>query len=1134
MKYHFLIKPSFISLVLSVAVAPAYALKFEIPKELQAQADAEAATQEEASVMAFDSAPTADVEAEAAAAEPVAFEVMDAVDLDELDASEGRIVGRVVDKDTGAPLSGVAILLEGSDFGTVTDADGAYRIEDAPAGVYTLSFIKGGYIEANVTDYEVVGGEEQAFAFALPPRPAEMSDDVYELQDFSVTAEEANDLMALIDLKQMSVGQIDFLSAEDFAKFGGSNIADFVKRLAGVNVVEGQFAVVRGLGDRYNSTLVNNLPVPSPDPVRQGVQLDLFPTSVIESVTVDKAFTPSLPSNSSGAAFNLNTRAYPEEFSGWIELGVSSNDNAQDSLLKNGNIDEFQGTPGGSVFDLEAALGRDDVKPKGTEFTSISDEVDLFGGQSYKVGFGDTYEAPWGGTIGFVNSLSYSSSSSTVVGTQQNLYGRNSFTSPFPTFFPSVPGSAFEGTLPGRGLKYDFTESTVSEDSSFLLGVGASLDKDRKHNLDVTYLRSRSNISIAARRENGYLTAGESGDPDRGFGQNTFSNQTLILANEIVGRGNSDALTQGQDILSFEQRTLEVKQFAGNHQFDMLGREEFLTFDWGVSLNKARSEIGDPNEDNFVGGQTSLFYLQNASGGELNGSIGSPAIPLPGPVADGGYLFGGDQAISDGFTEDVLRNTARTIHDDHDAFRLDFEVDPFDWVNVRSGLYSEDMSRDVDQRDDILVIDGSNVTVGDTLGEFVDNTLASLDTFDTQLDSFAVVDREVDDAYLEFDFSFLEKFDIVAGGRYSQVDMTSRGSSFLVPGRPLTGAPSSFTEATLVGNSSLTNGDLLGFGSSNPADAEVEGEIDESYFLPAITFKYGITESLVLRLSYGQTYALPSARELSPVFTVDTFTGDRVVGNPSLTPSDVESFGGRLEYLFSDGVSNFGISLFHKEIEDPIEQIGLNDSLTGIDVQSYINNENTATVMGIELDGRLGFGLLEDAFDSLELGFLRYVSIGGNVAFIDAEVEYPGSVALSYFNQNTGESIFGDGQGNYDLPDDRRLFDQPEWTANLDVTFNHPDWGTRVTAALYAQSDVLSSVGTGSSLTIDQFTSEYYQVDLVASQSFGEGWELEFSIENLTDSERGIEYSEELVDEAADRFTYRVGRTYGVKLKCSF
>lgn len=1055
-----------------------------------------------------------------------------------LAANEGLVSGQVVDKESGEPVSGVAILIEGSNIATVTDNDGRYTLGPAEKGSYTISFVKSGYIEANVTDYAIAGGQVSVFPFALPPRPADMSDEVYELQDFTVTAEEANQLMALTDLKQASVGQVDFLSSEDFARFAGSNIADLVGRMAGVNVVEGQFAVVRGLGDRYNSTLLNDLPVPSPDPVRQGVQLDLFPTSVVEGVVADKAFTPSLPSNSSGAAFNLITRSYPDEFSGWFEVGFSANENTKKSLLRNGNVDPFQGTPGSDAFDLDAALGRADTMPSGDSVAAINDSVGDgildFGGRSYKTGFGDTYTAPWGGTVGFITSLSYSSSSSTSIGTQQDRYGRNSFTSPFPDFFPSIPGSQSEGTLPGTGLVYDFTKSTVSEDSAFLFGLGFSLDPEEKHKIDLTYLRSRSNIAEASRRENGYLPDLGADSPDRGFGQSTFSTNTLIIANEIIGRPGSDLLTQGQDILSFEQRALEVKQVAGEHLFEGFGRD-LLTLSWGVSDNKASSDIGNPDPNNFVGGQTSLFYLQNATGAPLVGSIGVPATSLPDPVPDGGYIFGGDSAIVDGFTEDVIRQTARTISDDHFAHRMDLNVDMHDMVSMQLGYYHEELERDVLQRDEILVISGANITSGATLDEFIDATLDSPDTFDVELDSFASVTRETSDQYVQFTTALVEDLEVVFGVRASDVSMTASGTSELVPGFPLSGAPAAFTQAQIVGNANLTNADLLGYGSSNPADAIVSGAIDESYLLPAISLKYTVFDNWVIRFSYGETYALPSPRELSPVFTVDTFTGDRLVGNPTLMPSEVENFGARIERTLDDGVTSIGFSIFQKRIQNPVEQIGLSHSTVGIDVQSFINNENTAIVNGVELEGRLGLGVFDRMFDDIDLSFLEYFSIGGNAAFIDASVGYPEAVEISYLNTNTGESIFSDGEGNTKIPNERRLYDQPEWTLNFDISFEQPDWGTSITAAIYAQSDVLTSVGTGSSLTIDQFTSPYHQLDLTLSQTFGDGWELSLSIENVTDSSRGIEYNRELVnDEEIKRFSYKVGRSYGIALKKEF
>ena len=314
MKKNSLIKKSFIGFGLILAAAPVYALKFEIPKELQAQVDAEAAAEQ--SVMSFGDTQTSTE----VAVDDSGFETMDAV-VDEVDvegdlleASEGRITGRVVDKETGVPVAGVAILLEGSDAGTVTDGNGAYRIQSAPEGVYTLSFIKGGYIEANVTEFEVVGGESKEFAFALPPRPAEMSDDVYELQDFSVTAEEANALMLKLDLRMSSDTMLDVMSAEDFSKFAASDVAEAIKRLPGVTIQEGKFAVIRGLDERYTSTLFNGVPVPSPDPDRQSVPLDLFPSEVVKNLSISKTYSPEYQGNAAAGTINILTNSYAEDF----------------------------------------------------------------------------------------------------------------------------------------------------------------------------------------------------------------------------------------------------------------------------------------------------------------------------------------------------------------------------------------------------------------------------------------------------------------------------------------------------------------------------------------------------------------------------------------------------------------------------------------------------------------------------------------------------------------------------------------------------------------------------------------------------------------------------------------------------
>ena len=173
---------------------------------------------------------------------------------------ESFVTGKIVDKNTNQSIGGVAVLLEGTDVGTITNQEGVYRLGPAAAGSYTLTLVKGGFIETNITDFVILENETVEFSFALSTRPIEMSDEVYELQDFTVSVSEANDMMAKMDLRMSSSEALEVLSSEDFSKFVASDVADAVKRVTGVTVQEGGFAVIRGLDERYSSTLFNGTP----------------------------------------------------------------------------------------------------------------------------------------------------------------------------------------------------------------------------------------------------------------------------------------------------------------------------------------------------------------------------------------------------------------------------------------------------------------------------------------------------------------------------------------------------------------------------------------------------------------------------------------------------------------------------------------------------------------------------------------------------------------------------------------------------------------------------------------------------------------------------------------------------------
>ena len=92
----------------------------------------------------------------------------------------------------------------------------------------------------------------------------------------------------------------NFLSMEDLDRTGDSNAAQALMRLTGLSVASGRYVYVRGLGDRYSAALLNGASLPSPDPLRRQVPLDLFPSNILAGATVQKTFSPNYPGEFGG------------------------------------------------------------------------------------------------------------------------------------------------------------------------------------------------------------------------------------------------------------------------------------------------------------------------------------------------------------------------------------------------------------------------------------------------------------------------------------------------------------------------------------------------------------------------------------------------------------------------------------------------------------------------------------------------------------------------------------------------------------------------------------------------------------------------------------------------------------------
>ena len=217
----------------------------------------------------------------------------------------GRIVGRVVEGQQGAPVAGATVEVDGTDRRTTTALDGRFILESVPAGPASLRARMIGFGPKLVTGVLVPEGGTVAQDIAL-------SAEAVQLAEISVSAEaERGTVNRALDEQRNATNIVSSVTAEQIRRSPDSDAGQAVQRVSGVTVQDGRYVFVRGLGERYTTTSLNGTRVPSPEPERKVVPLDLFPAGLLEGITTSKTFTPDQPGDFSGAAVNLKTREFP-------------------------------------------------------------------------------------------------------------------------------------------------------------------------------------------------------------------------------------------------------------------------------------------------------------------------------------------------------------------------------------------------------------------------------------------------------------------------------------------------------------------------------------------------------------------------------------------------------------------------------------------------------------------------------------------------------------------------------------------------------------------------------------------------------------------------------------------------------
>lgn len=219
----------------------------------------------------------------------------------------GRIVGRVIDAATGQGIADAGVQVVGTTIGVQSGVDGRFALNGVPAGTVTLHVRRIGFTAKTITGLLLDGGQTLEQSVTLAPAAARVAAQV-------VTASsERGTVNAALDEQRRAVGVVNAITSEQIGKSPDGDAAQAVQRVSGVTVQDGRFVFVRGLGERYTTASLNGARVPSPEPEKRVVPLDMFPSGLLQSVATSKTFTPDQSGDFAGGVVDIRTKEYPAQ-----------------------------------------------------------------------------------------------------------------------------------------------------------------------------------------------------------------------------------------------------------------------------------------------------------------------------------------------------------------------------------------------------------------------------------------------------------------------------------------------------------------------------------------------------------------------------------------------------------------------------------------------------------------------------------------------------------------------------------------------------------------------------------------------------------------------------------------------------
>ncbi|MCB0760562.1 MAG: TonB-dependent receptor [Flavobacteriales bacterium] len=1047
--------------------------------------------------------------------------------------SQGTITGKITESVTGETLIGANVYItQNPSMGGNADLDGNYTIKNVPAGTYTVtaSFIS--YDSKVIENVVVTDGQTTIVDFAL-------GEDIQVIDGGAVVEVRQNKREDLYMMKERSkdAAPIDFRSAKDIQKSGDKDVGNALKRVTGVSTV-GNYVFVRGLSDRYIKTTLNGHTVPTLDPRRNSIQMDIFPTGSVDNLVIRKGYTANLPGDWAGAYIDIRTRDFPDSLDVRYSVSLGYNDNAtfNDVLTSETSSTDWLGYDNGY-----------------RDFSSDLESVDAVP----QVYVGSYYEAlVWAGYQQQLNDLGIYETSDIGSNGTMTIYQLVNQLDDF--------NSVEDVNVVLRELRAEKNGELSGQTQSF----GNTWDPKRKRaNMNMSHTLSIGNSTKLFGRRLGFNIGGQWNQKTQSYndgfagrytltGKDTEINQlnleraltdqmgttqnnwsvlgnlsyrladnhnvkfvwmsTSIGTNEARYQNGSNpsddpTLMHEQRMVRYTERQLNTFQLNGEHFFENFMRSKVR---WGGAYTKGKEDtpdfrlftnsyqagtrpaIFDPsgNEitDQMDGYQDFLEYLVDE--GEIS-STNDPAaiafledeygvdIDSITEVADTSY------SIMDNLYPSPTR-FYRTMNDEVWNFTVDMEIPIHTKSNlpnkIQFGAARTSTSRDYNERRFTFVSDGVDYNGNPTDYFDPSNMIIAPDSTnyiylrdDSDVQNSYTASMDVNAAYALVDWNVNNRLRVNVGARVEHTNM--------------------LTESDIILQEDLDETQLPNF----------VGKLDNVVnLLPSVMGTYQLYKNdekfqiMNLRVGYSRTVARPSFREKSPYSAYDFATQEQVTGNPDLQMTTIDNVDLRLEFFPYIG-EVISLSAFYKGFTNPIEQQIIS---TAANTEITWQNVSKAQALGLEFEIKKSLGMLGQWAQPLQ--------IGGNVTLIKSQTIVSDQELALIRSTDT------------DHPDTRPMYGQSPYIINAMLSYEPEKLGLMTALSYNIQGPQLVLVTKGG--TPDVYQTPRGSLDFTLSKSFGKHFNVGVKANNLLDQA----YQKVYQYNGQDYFwsNYKLGRTYSLSL----